>query len=86
MQTFLTQQIDNNKEPYAQLVRVEGELIAVQKAVADAEKLLKELDEGMQVEKVEACRMGEEKEAAEAKFKDADTGERPIKGAGGAPG
>ena len=40
----------------------------------------------MQVEKVEACRMGEEKEAAEAKFKDADTGERPIKGAGGAPG
>lgn len=41
----------------------------------------------MQVEKVEACRMGEEKEAAEAKCKDADTGERPIKeGAGGASG
>lgn len=72
MQTFLIQKIDNNEEPCAQLVRVESELTVVRKAVADAKKLLKELEEGMQVAKDEACRMGYEKEAVKAKCKDVE--------------
>lgn len=72
MQAFLIQKIDNNEEPCAQLVRVEGELTAVWKVVTDAEKLLKELEEGMQVAKDEACQMGYEKKAVKAKCKDAE--------------
>ena len=47
-------------------------MTVVRKAVADAKKLLKELEEGMQVAKDEACRMGYEKEAIKAKCKDAE--------------
>ncbi|KAJ9678109.1 hypothetical protein PVL29_022871 [Vitis rotundifolia] len=72
MQAFLTQQIDNNEELRAQLVWVESELASIRKVVVDAKKLLKELEEGMQVAKVKACWMEEEKEAAEAKCKDAE--------------
>ena len=53
-------------------MRVKNELAVVRKAVVDAKKLLKELEEGMQVVKVEACWMWEEKEAAEAKCKNAE--------------
>ncbi|RVW28615.1 hypothetical protein CK203_100882 [Vitis vinifera] len=70
MQVFLTQHIDNSAELHAQLVRVENELTTVRKVVVDAEKLLKELEEGMQAAKAETCQMGEEKEVAEAKCKD----------------
>lgn len=70
MQVFLTQHIDSSAELRAQLVRVENELTTVRKVVVDAEKLLKELEEGMQAAKAETCRMGEEKEVAEAKCKD----------------
>ena len=70
MQVFLTQHIDNSAELHAQLVRVENDLTTVRKVVVDAEKLLKELEEGMQAAKAETCQMGEEKEVAEAKCKD----------------
>ncbi|KAL6325256.1 hypothetical protein AAG906_023101 [Vitis piasezkii] len=79
MQTFLIQKIDNNEEHCAQLVRVESELTAVRKAVADAEKLLKELEEGMQVAKDEACRMGYEKKTVKAKCKDAEQEKDQLK-------
>ena len=72
MRVFLTQQIDNSEELCAQLVGVENELTTVWKAIADTEKLLKELKKGMQVANAEACRMGEENEAAKAKCKDAE--------------
>ncbi|RVX18164.1 hypothetical protein CK203_003920 [Vitis vinifera] len=72
MQVFLTQQIDNSEELCAQLVGVENELTTVWKAIADTEKLQKELKEEMQVANAEACRMGEENEAAKAKCKDAE--------------
>lgn len=71
IRAFLNQQIDNNEELSAQLVWVENELATIQKATADAKKLLKKLGEEMQAAKVKACRMGEEKEAKEAKCKDA---------------
>ena len=70
MQVFLTQHIDSSAELRAQLVRVENDLTTVRKVVVDAEKLLKELEEGMQAAKAETCQMGEEKEVAEAKCKD----------------
>ena len=72
MRVFFTQQIDNNEILCTQFVRVKNELAVVRKAVVDAKKLLKELEEGMQVVKVEACWMWEEKEAAEAKCKNAE--------------
>lgn len=72
MQVFLTRQIDNNEELRTQLRRVESELASVRIVTADAEKTLKELQEGMEVAKVEARRMGEEKEAIEAKCKVAE--------------
>nr|CAN68572.1 hypothetical protein VITISV_023885 [Vitis vinifera] len=72
MLAFLTRQIDNNEELRVQLVRVESELIAVRKVIADAKKLLKELEEMMEATKVEACQNEKENEAAEAKCKDAD--------------
>lgn len=76
MRAFLTQRIDNNEELHAQLVRVESKLATIRKVAIDVEKLLKELEEGMPAAKVEACRKGEEKKAAEAKCKDAEQ-ERP---------
>lgn len=51
---------------------VESELAAIRRAVADVEKSLKELEKGMQAVKVEVCWMREEKEAIEAKCKDAE--------------
>ncbi|KAJ9703206.1 hypothetical protein PVL29_004833 [Vitis rotundifolia] len=54
------------------LVWVESELAAIRRAVADVEKSLKELEKGMQAVKVEVCWMREEKEAIEAKCKDAE--------------
>lgn len=62
MRVFLTQWIDSDEELCAQLVRVESELVATQKAIIDRERLLKETKE-KQVAKVEARRIGEEKEA-----------------------
>lgn len=50
-------------------MRVESELTAVWIVVVDVKKLLKELQEEMQTTKVEAHRMGDEKEAIEAKCK-----------------
>lgn len=61
MRVFFTQQIDNNEQLYTHLVQVESDLVAILIAVADAEKLLKELQKGMQVAKVEVCWMGKEK-------------------------
>lgn len=54
MQVFFTQQIDNNAKLCAQLMRVENELTTVRKAIVDVEKLLKELEEGMQATNVES--------------------------------
>ncbi|KAL6324723.1 hypothetical protein AAG906_017063 [Vitis piasezkii] len=42
------------------------------KAITDGERLLKETKKEKKVAKVEACRMGEEKEVVEAKCKDVD--------------
>ncbi|KAJ9693514.1 hypothetical protein PVL29_009461 [Vitis rotundifolia] len=47
MQTFLTQQIDNNEELRTQLMQVKSELTTMWKAATTAEKLLKELEEGV---------------------------------------
>lgn len=55
MRVFLTRKIDTSEELCTQFVYVESELAAVRIAVADAEKLLKELQKEMQVAKVEAC-------------------------------
>lgn len=60
-------------------MRVESKLAVVQKAIAYAEKLLKELEEGMQVANIEACRMEEKKEAAEAKCKDVEQEKDQLK-------
>ena len=60
-------------------VRVKNELAVVRKAVVDAKKLLKELEEGMQVVKVEACWMWEEKEAVEAKCKNTEQERNQLK-------
>lgn len=79
MWVFLTQQIDNNEALHAQLVRVKSELTAVQKVAADAKKLLKELEKGMQAVKVEVRWMGEEKEVVEAKCKDAEQEKNQLK-------
>ena len=72
MREFLTQRIDNDEELHAQLVRVENDLVVARKATTNREKLLKESEEEMQATKVEARRMGEEKEAAEAMCKDVE--------------
>lgn len=79
MRTFLTQWIDNDEELRAQLVRVENELVVARKATADREKLLKESEEEMQATKVEAHRMGEEKEAVEAICKDVEQEKDQLK-------
>ena len=79
MRTFLTQWIDNDEELRAQLVRVENELVVARKATADGEKLLKESEEEMQATKVEAHRMGEEKEAVEAICKDVEQEKDQLK-------
>lgn len=63
MRVFLTQKIDTSEALCTQLVQVDSELTAVLIVVVDAEKLLKELQDEMQTTKVEARRMGEEKEA-----------------------
>lgn len=63
MRVFLTQQIDTSEELCTQLVQVDSELTAILIVVVDTEKLLKELQDEMQTTKVEARRMGEEKEA-----------------------
>ncbi|KAJ9693331.1 hypothetical protein PVL29_012194 [Vitis rotundifolia] len=57
---------------HAHLVWVESELTAVRKATTNVEKLLKELEKGMQVVKVEVHQMGEKKEVAKAKCKDTE--------------
>lgn len=72
MRVFFTQQIDNNEQLYTHLVQVESDLVAILIAAADAEKLLKELQKGMQVAKVEVCWMGKEKNVAEAKYRDVE--------------
>ena len=69
MRVFLTQQIDNNEELRTQLGWAESKLATIWIVVADSEKALRELQEGMQAEKAEARRMGEEKEVVEAKCK-----------------
>lgn len=71
MRVFFTQQIDNNEQLYTHLVQVESDLVAILIAAADAKKLLKELQKGMQVAKVEVCWMGKEKNVVEAKYRDA---------------
>ena len=72
MRVFLTWQIDNNEELYTQLGRVESELVAVRIAAVDAEKAMRELQEGVQAVKAEACRMEEEKKVVETKCKDTE--------------
>lgn len=67
MRAFLTQRIDSDEELNAQLRRVESKLAVARKVITDGERLLNETDEEKQVAKVETRRMGEEKEAAEAK-------------------
>lgn len=47
MQVFLTRKIDNSVELCAQFTWVESELEGVWKAIADTEKLLRELEKGM---------------------------------------
>lgn len=47
MQVFRTREIDNSEELYAQFAWVESELEGVWKAVADTEKLLRELEKRM---------------------------------------
>lgn len=72
MRVFLTQRLDDDEKLHTQLERVETELVAAQKAITDGERLLKEKDEEIEVAKAEARWMGEEKEAAKAKCKDAE--------------
>lgn len=72
MQIFLTRKIDNSAELCAQFTLVESGLEGVWRAIADTEKLLRELEKGMQMEKVEARRMEEEKKITEAKCKDGE--------------
>lgn len=72
MLVFLTWQIDNSEELHTQLVRVKSELAAVRIVDADMEKMMKELREEVQMTKVEARRMGEEKDAIDAKCKDTE--------------
>lgn len=72
MQVFLTRKIDNSAELYAQFAWVESELEGVWKATVDTEKLLRELEKRMQMEKVEARQMEEEKKITEAKCKDGE--------------
>ena len=72
MRAFLTQRIDSDEELNAQLRRVESKLAVARKVITDGERLLNETDEEKQVAKVETRRMGEEKEAAEAKWKNTE--------------
>ena len=67
MRVFLTRQINNNDELRTQLGWVESELAAILMAVANIEKVMRELQEKVQAVKTKARRMGEEKKAAEAK-------------------
>lgn len=79
MLVFLTQQIDNSEKLHTQLVRVKNELAASRIVVAYAKKMLKELQEEMQMTKVEVHQMGEEKEVAEAKCKDIEQEKNQLK-------
>lgn len=79
MLVFLTQQIDNSEKLHTRFVRVKNELVAGRITAADAKKMLKELQEEMQMTKVEVRQMGEEKEVAEAKCKDVEQERNQLK-------
>ena len=79
MLVFLTRQIDNSEELHTQLVRVKNEMTDVRIVAANAEKMLKELQEEVQMAKVEARRMREKKEVVEAKCKDVEQERNQLK-------
>lgn len=71
MRTFFTQRLGGNKELCTKLKWAESDLAVAQKAVGDGAKVLKEANEEIKVAKSEACRMKEEREAIDAKCKNA---------------
>ena len=70
MRTFLTQRLNVVEELRAQLAQIESDLVVVQKVISDGGVLLNKVEEERKAAKVEAYRIGEEKEVAEAKCKD----------------
>lgn len=70
MRTFLTQRLNVVEELRAQFTRIESDLVVPQKVISDGGVLLNKVEEERKAAKVEAYRMGEEKEVTEAKCKD----------------
>lgn len=70
--TFFTQQLSSNEELCTQLEWVESDLATTQKAVTNGAKLPNETKKEREVANVDLCQMKEEREATEAKCKDAE--------------
>lgn len=72
MRAFITQLMSGTEELYARLERVESDLVAAQKAVADGVEALKPVEEEKEAICAESEQLKERGKAAKAKRKEAE--------------